>query len=410
MKLTYLVQYYYPEKASGLQLVEDLLEGFAAHQWTVNVFTPTPTRGVTKEQRKEYSVKRTEKRFNNYVVINRMRLFREKDGFLQRTLRYLIFSIECFYKCITFPSDFIFTGSGPPTQGAIAGFAKHFSKATKVIYNLQDIFPDSLVTSGICSSNSFLYKAGRKLEDYTYKHADVIITISDEMKNNVLNKGVSPEKVEVVRNWIDTDKIRPIAREQNGLFEELNLPRDKFYVVYAGNLGRVQGVEILAAAAENLLDRNDISFVIFGEGSEEQHIKKLIEQLPNAKMFPLQSPERISEVYSLGNVCVIPCKKGTAGSGMPSKTWSVMASGSAIIASFDRGGEMEDVLDKAACGVCVTAGDAQALTEAILNLSNNQSLVKEMGNNARIYAERFCSKEKAVEQYIQIIENVVNEC
>ena len=76
------------------------------------------------------------------------------------------------------------------------------------------------------------------MERFTYRHADVIITISDDMKENVLRKGVPPEKVAVVRNWIDIDKVKPVAREDNRLFDELNLPREQFYVVYAGNLGR----------------------------------------------------------------------------------------------------------------------------------------------------------------------------
>ena len=408
MRLIYFVQYFLPEKASGMQLVEDLLEGFAAQGWYVDLYTPTPTRGVTKEQRKAYAKMRIEKRCGRKVTIHRMHLYAEGRNFIARALRYLIFSIECFWKAITVPADFIFTGSGPPTQGVVVGLAKRIS-GKKFIYNLQDIFPDSLVTAGICSEKSPLMKVGSWMECFTYRHADVIITISDNMKENVLRKGVPPEKVAVVRNWIDTDKVKPVAREDNRLFDELNLPREQFYVVYAGNLGKVQGVEVIIEAARLLKDHLDIQFVIFGNGSEEESVKKLGADLSNLSIFDLQSIERVSEVYSMGDVAIIPCKPGTGGSGMPSKTWTIMATGTPIIASFDLGGEMEQMMREADCGFCVEAGNAEKLSDAILELYDDFERKVKMGLDARNYVEEYACKEICVRQYIEDIERALKE-
>ena len=109
MKLIYLVQYFSPEKASGLQLVDDLLEGFAVHGWEIDVFTPTPTRGVTSAQRKEYARKRIESKYDGKLRIHRMHLYREGKSFIGRAIRYVLFSIECLWKSVTVPADFIFT-------------------------------------------------------------------------------------------------------------------------------------------------------------------------------------------------------------------------------------------------------------------------------------------------------------
>ncbi len=405
MRLIYFVQYFLPEKASGLQLVEDLLEGLAAHGWDVDLYTPTPTRGVTKEQRKAYAKMRIVKRCDGKVTIHRMHLYAEGRNFIARALRYLIFSIECFWKAITVPADFIFTGSGPPTQGVVAGLAKKIS-GKKFIYNLQDIFPDSLVTAGICSEKSLLMKVGRWMERFTYRHADVIITISDDMKENVLRKGVPPEKVAVVRNWIDIDKVKPVAREDNRLFDELNLPREQFYVVYAGNLGKVQGVEVIIEAARLLKDHTDLHFLIFGNGSEEGTIRKLGTDLPNISIFDLQPVERVSEVYSMGDVAIIPCKPGTGGSGMPSKTWTIMATGTPIIASFDLSGEMEQTMREADCGFCVEAGNAKDLSKLVIRLYQDHRLKRKLGRNARWYSEMNASKTRAVNMYLSIIERI----
>lgn len=410
MKLVYLVQYFSPEKASGLQLVEDLLEGFSAHGWKTDVFTPTPTRGVTDEQRKEYARKRVEVKYDGRLTIHRMHLYREGKGFVGRAIRYLLFSIECFWKAATVPADFIFTGSGPPTQGVVVGLAKKVS-GKKVIYNLQDIFPDSLVTSGICGENSFLMKIGHAMENFTYRNVDHIITITDDMKANIMKKGVPEDKISVVRNWIDTDKVKHISREDNLLFDELKLPRDGFYVVYAGNLGKVQGVDVILKAASLMKDYSDIKFIIFGNGSEEDNLKKIVNDnhLDNVLMFPLQPIERVSEVYSMADIAVISCTPGTGGSGMPSKTWTIMAAGVPIIASFDMPSEMERTIEEARCGFCARAGDENELTEKIIRVFGDSRLKKCLGQNARRYAEKNVSKAEAVEKYIKSIERLVDK-
>lgn len=408
MRIVYLVQYYPPEQASGLQLVEDLLEGFAKHGWDIDLYTPTPTRGITKEVRKEYTKKRIEKKYDGKLSIHRMHLYREGTGFIPRALRYALFSIECFWKAATVPADFIFTGSGPPTQGVVVGLAKKVS-GKKVIYNLQDIFPDSLVTSGYCGEDSILMKIGHAMENFTYRNADHIITITDDMKTNIMKKGVPEEKISVIRNWIDTDKVRPVPRNENTLFDELKLSRDKFYVVYAGNIGKVQGIEVIVEAAKLLNEYADICFLIIGNGSEEDRIKQMIvdKGLKNTLIFPLQPSDRAAEVYSMADVCVIPCKPGTGGSGMPSKTWTIMAAGAPIIASFDRNSEMERTIEDANCGYCADSGDAEALSKAIMKIYDEPAAKAEMKRNSREYAYKHVSKGKAVASYIETISNAV---
>lgn len=409
MKCIYFVQYFPPEKSSGANLVEDLLEGFSAHGWKTDVFTPTPTRGVTDEQRKEYARKRVEVKYDGKLTIHRMHLYREGKGFVGRAIRYVLFSIECFWKAATVPADFIFTGSGPPTQGVVVGLAKKVS-GKKVIYNLQDIFPDSLVTSGICRENSFLMKIGHAMENFTYRNADHIITITDDMKANIVKKGVPEDKISVVRNWVDTDKVKHVPRESNILFDELKLSRDNFNVVYAGNLGKVQGVDVILKAASLMKDYSDIKFVIFGNGSEEDNLKKIVNDnhIDNVLMFPLQPIERVSEVYSMADIAVISCTLGTGGSGMPSKTWTIMAAGVPIIASFDMPSEMERTIEEAECGFCARAGDENELSEKIMRVYRDSQLKERLGRNARKYAEENVSKTEAVAKYLRTIEKVVD--
>lgn len=408
MHLLYFVQYFPPEKASGLSLVVDMLEGFAQHGWKVDVYIPTPTRGVSDEVRKEYGKKRKEQRFGGKLTIHRMHLYREGTGMLQRTIRYCIFSLQCLLRGLFVPADAIFTGGGPPTQGIVAGLIHKWTNK-KVIYNPQDLFPDSLIISGAASESSKIIRIGRVMERFSYDNADVIITITEDMADNIRSKTKNPDKVHVIRNWVDTDIVQPIAREENGLFDELSLPRSKFYVTYAGNIGKMQGIETIVFAAEQLKEIPDIQFVLFGNGSEEENIRCLIEekQLTNVQLFPLQSAERVSEVYSLGDASIISCKPSTGSVGMPSKTWTIMATGTPIIASFDLGGEMERTIHDANCGVCIEAGNARKLADVIFRLFNNSNQKKEMGINARMYSEQYVCKTLCVNRYISEIEKVM---
>lgn len=410
MRILYFVQYFPPEKASGLSLVEDMITGFAEYGWEVDVYTTTPTRGVSDEVRKEYSKRKLETRCNGKLRIHRMSLYREGEGFVQRTIRYTIFSLMCLWKGLTEPAEAFFTGNGPPTQGVIGGILKKLTKK-KFIFNPQDLFPDSMINAGIITKGSKLETIGRIMERFGYSNADAIITISEDMHDSILEKGTTPEKVHVVRNWIDTNTVKHVPREMNRLFDELNIPRDKFYVVYAGNIGYVQGIDSIVETAKKLGNNTDIHFVIFGNGSEEHRIRQMIDecQLENVSLYPLLDAERVSEVYSMGDVSLVTCKAGTGGAGMPSKTWTIMATGTPVLGFFDKPSEFADILDSTKTGWCVEAGKTKELCDLIVALYQDRTQCKAYGKNAREYAEQYLSKEKAVSEYIKIIETITHE-
>lgn len=159
------------------------------------------------------------------------------------------------------------------------------------------------------------------IEDFTYRNADRIIVISEDFKRNIMAKGVPESKIEVIYNWVDETAIIPIPRNENPLFAEFGLDQNKFYVVYAGNLGSAQNIDILLEAANLLHDNSDIQFLVFGaEKQAEPYITKAKHmQLSNLKFLPLQPYEKVSCVYSLGDVAVVSCKQGFGDIAMPSK-------------------------------------------------------------------------------------------
>ncbi len=411
MKLLRLCSYFSPEKVASSHLYDDVYSSYAEAKIHCTCITPSPSRGISNEVRKQYKKIKTESLYDGYITVKRFSMMKEGRNPLLRAMRYGFCSIIQYFKGIREKNiDAVFSSSTPPIQGMLSAMvAKKLSKKYKrhvpFIYNLQDIFPDSLVTAKMTKEGSFIWKIGRKIENYTYKSADKIIVISEGFKKNIMAKGVEESKIEIISNWIDTDSVHPVLKEENKLFDEFNLSRDKFTVVYAGNFGEVQGAEIILDAAEKLKENENIQFAIFGGGALFENAKIRAEKMDNVFIHELLPLDRVSEVYSLGNVALITCKKGTGSSAMPSKTWSIMACNTPIIASFDTDSDLADVLRDSFGGKCVEPGDAHALSEAITQMS--QETQTEV--NLREYVKIHADKTTCLDKYIDILQNAGKE-
>ncbi len=401
MKVLKLASYYAPERISSSHLSADLEDAYVEAGIVSEIYAPTPTRGVSDEERARYQKIKYEEKRNGKIRVHRFAMFREGRNPLGRALRYLLVNLVHYHKGVHARDvNVIVASSTPPTQGALCALvAKRLSTKyghpVPFVFNLHDMFPESLVSTGLCKKTSFLYKLGDKISNYTYRNATHIRVISDSMKDTLIQKGVPAEKITVIYNWIDTEATHPVAREDNPLFDELALSRDKFYVTYAGNLGNSQNVDILLDCATALKDYKDIHFVIFGGGSEKDKFERKIADsgLSNIQLFPLQPMEHVSQVYSLGDVSFVTCKKGVGVGAFPSKAVSIMATGTPIITSFDLDSDLCRIVTENQVGLCADVEDVDAATRAILSLYNNRALCVLYGNNARELAcDRF-SKE-----------------
>lgn len=409
MNILFVNAYFQPEIIAYTHLEKDLIGGLVNAGNSISVVCPTPTRGIDKETAKKYAKIKKELVHDGKVTVNRFSAPAEGKNPIIRAFRYFWCNLREYQICSKRKdADVVFCVSTPPTQGAICALikkklSKKSGKYIPFVYNLQDVFPDSLVTTGLAKKDSLLWKIGRKIEDFTYKNADKIIVISQSMKCNIMEKGVPEEKIVVVSNWIDTEEVKPVAKEENRLFDEFGIEKDKFTVVYAGNFGAAQGAHVVLEAAELLKDRPDIQFVIFGGGAgfEDAKSEKAEKKLDNVIVNGLLPQDRVPEVYSLGDVALITCKKGVGNSGMPSKTWSIMACNTPIIAAFDTDSELAEILKDADAGVCIEPEDENALVKAILSSFEAQK----DGNTcfSRNYVMKNASKDVCVAKYVETV-------
>ena len=409
MKVLQLTGYFLPEIAASIYLVENRLEAFAKEGFDMVIHASRPTRGLSDEEYAEYKNRKEEMMYDGKLRVHRFPMYREGKNPVLRAMRYSFnWIIQLWYGLTEKNVDCVYLESTPPIQGLLGSLLKIFRKIP-FVYCLQDIFPDSLAGTSLAKKGGLLWKIGRVIEDFTYKHADKIIVISEDFKKNIMAKGVPEDKIVVVYNWVDENAVVPVAKEDNPLFDKFGISREKFHVVYAGNLGNAQNIDVIIDAANVLKENNDVEFLIFGTGGlKDQFVAKVNDlRLDNVKFFPLQPMERVSQVYGLGDVCVVSCKPGLGGAAMPSKMLSIMSAGRAVVASFDKG-ELTYILENHKCGMYAPAGDADAFAGLIKHLAQNVDECKMMGENARKLILQKFTKAYGTARYVEIIKSVVN--
>lgn len=403
-----LPAYYQPEKAASSYLWENINEAMIDNGLDLLVYTPTPCRGVDEVTRQEYCSKKKEVLRNGHWVVNRFAMYKEGKNPIMRAFRYVLCGLKQYWHGVTAKDiDVLFIVSTPPIQGALGALIKKWRKIP-MVYNLQDIFPDSLVGTSLARKGGLLWKIGRVIENFTYRNADKIIVISEDFKRNIMAKGVPEEKIEVVYNWVDEQAVVDVPRNENTLFDKYGLSRNKFYITYSGNVGLTQNMDMLLEVAKELQAKEDIQFVIIGEGAYKKQVEEIIARdgIKNVTLLPFQPYEDISKVFSLGDVGLVISKPGVGANSVPSKTWSVLSASRPILANFDEN-ELKDIVKDNQCGIFTKAGDKGAFKEAILKLCTDREKCRELGVSGRAFIMKNLTRATGTQKYVDVIKLVV---
>lgn len=403
MKAIFPCSYYLPETAASLYITDNIVHACADKGIEVDLYTPSPTRNVPDGSVWE----REERQMDGKLRIHRFHLYGEGKNPMLRALRYFLGEFILLHYCMWKKYDVAFVDSTPPIQGLKMPLIK-WLKRKPTIYNVQDIFPDSLVGTGLTHEGSLIWKIGRIVEKITYRYADKIIVISEDFKKNIMAKGVPEDKIVVVYNWVDQNKVVDVPREENKLFDVYGLERSKFYITYNGNIGLTQNMDMLLDVAKELQEEyEDIHFVLVGNGAYLDEVKRKVadQQLENVHLLPFQPYEDISHVFSLGDASLVISKPGVGANSVPSKTWSIMSASRPVLANFDEN-ELKTIIENNHCGIFTKAGDKDAFKESILTLYNHRELCKEYGHNGRKFVLDNLTREVGTQKYVDVIKEV----
>ena len=291
----------------------------------------------------------------------------------------------------------------PPLPMAATGWFAALARRAPLVLNVQDVFPDVAVELGLLRGR-WVIGAASALERWSYARCAAVTVLSADMQANLAAKMRRPQRLRVIPNFVDVDAVAP-GPTQNSYRAEYELA-GKTVVMYAGNVGMSQSLDLLLHAARETRDRDDIVYVINGGGSTLPDLEAQAAGLPNIRFVPMQPIERLPELLAAADVHVVPLKAGLARSSVPSKTYSIMAAGRPLVASVDAGSEVQRVVDAAGAGIAVPPDDADAFTAAVLTLVADAGARAKMGAAARTYVERTASPRGVAQAYAELFEEV----
>jgi len=299
-------------------------------------------------------------------------------------------------------ADVVLAMSPPLTLAPAAWLvAKRMSAPT--VLNIQDVYPDAAVATGAISGRRII-EAFSRLERFSYARADAVTVLSDDLRDNLESRIEDPSKLRVIPNFVDIDRIAPGER-RNSYRDEFGIG-DELVVMYAGNVGYSQPLELVVAAARQLADRTDIRFVINGEGSRRAELDADASELPNVTLVDYQPPERLPELLAAGDVHLVLLKKGLASVSVPSKLYSILSAGRPVIASVDAGTEVDRVVTRTGAGAAVPAGDLDSFVRAVLQFADDPRARHAAGAAGRRFAEGWLSAAEVAEAYEDLFEEL----
>lgn len=280
--------------------------------------------------------------------------------------------------------------------GVMAFMVKRLLPKARLTYNVQDIFPENAAYIG--SAKGIVYKILSAEQRYAYRHADQIITISEDMKELLIEKGADSQKTEVVYNWSYTDNLyryEDVYSEKIAKF----LSTGKFNVVYAGNIGAMQNVDVVVETAKLMQDEEDVHFHIFGDGMYKERLQHEAEGLSNISFWPMQPSELAPSIYAMADVNVIPLAPNIYRTALPSKTATCIACGKPIVFCIGRESKLLNILEQNGLCAFVPSDDAKCLAESVLNLKKSLKDRTFLDEKFHQYFER----EKNSDEYSRLI-------
>ena len=322
-----------------------------------------------------------------------------KSNLVRRAVGFLLFSVLVAWRGLV-AGGFLSKVDGviamsPPLTLGLTGRIIASCRRGRLVFNIQDVFPDAAVTTGAITNRGVIAVASW-LERVSYRASDTVVVLSDDLADNVRAK-VAPsrrESVVVIPNFVDTEAIRPMP-SMTTYRAELGIG-DGVVVMYAGNVGFSQSLDTVVDVARRM---PSVTFVINGDGSARESLVQSARDVSNVIFSGYQPVERLSEVLATGDVHVVPLRTGLARVSVPSKTYSILAAARPVVAAIDPDTEIPRLLARARAGVAVRPDDADALHAALEDVLRSASVREDFGRNGRAWVEANASPSAVARAY-----------
>jgi colanic acid biosynthesis glycosyl transferase WcaI len=408
VKILYVSQYFPPEMGAPAARVAELSHHWArmGHDVTVLTGFPNhPTGIVPEDWRSRLRRLRYTETVDGVRVVRTWLWPLPNRKAHERIRNYASFCVSAGITGLALHKPDVIIATSPQLLCALSGWWLAWWKRVPFVFEVRDLWPESLAAVGAGSEGSLLHRTLGAIAGFLYRRADRIVVVAPAFKDHLIRYwNVPAAKISVVENGVETDLFRldPVAMEVR---KRLKL-EDRFLICYIGTMGNAHGLETLIGAAEELHTALPSAiFLLIGEGAEKERIMDLAAArgLTNVQFLAQQPRERIPAYVSAADVCLVMLKKTELfKTVIPTKLLEYMACERPVIVAVD--GQARQIVEEAGAGVFVEPENSKALVKAVLDLAEDPEHRRQMGANGRQYIVNRLSREKTARDYLTVLE------
>jgi len=415
MKILYVSQYFPPEMGAPAARAAELSRHWAAAGHDVTVLTGFPnhpTGVVPPEYRSKLRRLVVREKTDGVNVVRTWLLPFPNRKAHERMLNYSSFCASAATTGLFLSRPDVVIATSPQLLVALSGWWLARCKRVPFIFEVRDLWPESLAAVGMGNPNSLLHRSLAKIAGFLYRRSDRVVVVTPAFEDYLVEQWHVPrERISVIENGVETKLFAPdlfTGGTETTLRRELRA-EGKFVVSYIGTMGMAHGLETIIAAAAQLQNTNpEIVFLMLGEGAEKERIAALARErgLTNLRFVDQQPREKIPAYICASNVCLVLLKKTELfKTVIPTKMLEFMSCARPVILGVD--GQARAILEEARAGLVIEPESSTALANAIRYLAANRDVGRQMGENGREHILRKFSRHHTAERYIDVLEDLL---
>jgi colanic acid biosynthesis glycosyl transferase WcaI len=418
VKILYVSQYFPPEMGAPAARATELAHHWAQAGHEVSILTGFPNHptGVVPEEWRARLRRLTYNETVDGAHVYRTWLWPLPNRKAHERMRnYASFCISAALRGMIIPRPDVIIATSPQLLVGLSGwwlsFARGGTRQIPFVFEVRDLWPESLIAVGVGDENSLLHRTLAKIAGFLYEKADRIVVVSPAFREPLIrNWKVPPEKIAVVENGVETDLFAPQPESSNSDIRRQLNAEGKFIACYIGTIGNAHGLDTLLDAAATLQHTQpNILFLLIGEGAEKARIKSLSQSrgLANILFLDQQPREKIPAFISASDASLVLLKKTDVfKTVIPTKMLEFMSCARPVILGVE--GQARMMVEEAEAGLAIEPENAEELVRAVQKLAENPEFGAKLGRNGREYIQRNYSRRKTAENYIQVLQQLLS--
>jgi glycosyltransferase involved in cell wall biosynthesis len=397
MHILLLNEYYPPDTSATAKMAVQVAEKLAqSHQVTVIAGRPS----YDPEEYYSFALLRRDSR--NGVRVERVGSTAfPRHQMRRRVSNYLSYLALAVPRALTVRPDVVLAMTDPPMAGIAGAFVARLA-GCPFVYNIRDLYPDMAIGGDIVRPTSWV-ECWERMHRAALRQATRVIVLGEDMRERILSKGISPERVVVVRDGT----FLPASMPEWGhpTVQEVRCGF-AFVVLHAGNLGFYGAWSTVLKAAEILRNENT-GFVFIGDGANRAALQSSVNGSPNIRFLPFRPIEEVPHVMMAGDLHIVTVRRGLEGVVVPSKLYSILAAGRPVLAVAAPESDAARIVRESGCGIAVDPDDPVAVAAGIRELRDDPARLAAMGRRARESAKKY-ARVNELQKFAGIIEEAIN--